>query len=322
MDPVFASFLSATDGQHAEDQLGDLLSRYAAPIVRRTVAYRLGTVCADADDVGSQVLLQLMLRLRRERMGSGLGGIDSFASYVAATAHHACDHFIRAKYPLRWRLRARLRYALEHDARYALWRAPDGTLICGHAAWRLRPPVAPPGLGRMAVPSRQDIPELLTRVFEAADGPIEFTALVDTTADTWGIPLSHHDPGAALETVVDRQPRADDVLEQRSHLKAIWAQIGELPLRQRYALLLNLKGDAITAFLVTGAASLRDIAATLELPVDQMAVLWNDLPLSDNVIAARLECTRQQIINLRMAARKRLLNRLSSEANINSGQAL
>ena len=53
-------------------------------------------------------------------------------------------------------------------------------------------------------------------------------------------------------------------------------------MRQRHALLLNLKDDAITVFLTTGAASLRDIAAALELPAEEFAALWNDLPLPDN----------------------------------------
>jgi hypothetical protein len=46
------------------------------------------------------------------------------------------------------------------------------------------------------------------------------------------------------------------------------------------------------------------------LPVEDFAVLWNELPLPDNAVAARLGCTRQQVINLRMAARKRLAHRL------------
>jgi hypothetical protein len=322
MDPVFESFLSAADGQQSEDQLGDLLGRHATPIVRRIVGYRLGTASGDADDVASQVMLQLVLRLRRERTETDLGAIDSFDSYVATAAHHACDHYIRAKYPLRWRLRNRLRYALEHDRRFALWRTPGGTLICGHAAWQSRPAVPPPAAGRIATPQRQEIPALLRTLFDAVDGPIEFTALVDTIADAWGVPLSQHDAGPVLEDVADRQPRADDVLEQHAGLSAVWAQIRELPLRQRHALLLNLKGDAITAFLVTGAASLRVIAAALELPIDELAALWNDLPLSDNVIAGRLDCTRQQVINFRMAARKRLANRLPSQANIDRGRAL
>ena len=87
-------------------------------------------------------------------------------------------------------------------------------------------------------------------------------------------------------------------------------------MRQRQALLLNLKDDALSLFLITGTASLRDLAAALEMDAAALAALWNDLPLPDNDLARRLSCTRQQVINLRMAARKRLANRLGSRANI------
>ena len=49
---------------------------------------------------------------------------------------------------------------------------------------------------------------------------------------------------------------------------------------------------------------------TLLTAVEEFAALWNELPLADNAVAARLGCTRQQVINLRMAARKRLGHRL------------
>ena len=131
-----------------------------------------------------------------------------------------------------------------------------------------------------------------------------------------------HDASHRIDAVADPEPRVDAALEQRGRLERVWTQIRGLPLRQRHALLLNLKDDAITLFLTTGAASLRDIAASLELPVEDFAALWNDLPLPDNTVAARLGCTRQQVINLRMAARKRLANRLEPQANIGAGRSL
>jgi hypothetical protein len=144
MDDVLESFLASPDEERSEEQLGDLLARHAAPLVRRIVSRRLGASSSDVDDVCSQVMLQLMLRLRRERLDANLAAIDAFASYVATAAHHGCDHFVRARYPLRWRLRSRLRYVLERDPRFALWRAADGSLICGRAEWRSRQASAMP----------------------------------------------------------------------------------------------------------------------------------------------------------------------------------
>ena len=323
MDDVLESFLASPDEERSEEQLGDLLARHAAPLVRRIVSRRLGPSSSDVDDVCSQVMLQLMLRLRRERIDDNLAAIDAFASYVAAAAHHGCDHFVRAKYPLRWRLRSRLRYVLEHDPRFALWRAADDSLICGRAEWRSRQAsAAPPPGERLAGVRKQNVRELLARLFDLSGSPLELTAVVNAAAAAWAIPLFQHDAGHAVDAVADPGPRVDASLEQRGRLERVWAQIRELPLRQRHALLLNLKDDAITVFLTTGAAALRDIAASLELPVEDFSALWNDLPLPDNTVAARLGCTRQQVINLRMAARKRLANRLGAQANIGAGRAL
>lgn len=323
MDDVLESFLAAPDEERSEEQLGDILTRHAAPLVRRIVSRRLGASSNDVDDVCSQVMLQLMLRLRRGRIDDDLAAIDAFAGYVATAAHHGCDHLIRARYPLRWRLRSRLRYVLEHDRRFALWRDAGGALTCGRTEWQGRQPsAAPPPGAPLAGVGPQNVGELLARVFDACGSPLELTAVVDAAAAAWAVPLFRHDAGHDVDRVADREPRVDAALEQRGHLARVWTEIRDLPLRQRHALLLNLKDDAVALFLTTGAASLRDIAATLELPVEEFAALWQDLPLPDNTVAARLGCTRQQVINLRMAARKRLGNRLTVQANIRTGRTL
>lgn len=315
MDPVLEPFLASPEALESEERLGDLLARHAAPLVRRVVARRLGNSCSDLDDVCSQVLLQLMLRLRQQKTESNLAGIDAFASYVATAAQHGCDHYVRAKYPLRWRLRNRIRYVLEHDARFGLWKPADGSWTCGLAGWRSRPAseASLRSEDLAGIPTRH-VPALLSRVFQLSDSPLELSAVVQAAATAWGVPLVQRDDAHRIDAVADRQPRADVALEQRERLERVWTQIRDLPLRQRHAVLLNLKDDAITLFLTTGAASLREIAASLELPVEEFAALWADLPLPDNTLAIRLECTRQQVINLRMSARKRLAHRLADES--------
>ena len=103
-------------------------------------------------------------------------------------------------------------------------------------------------------------------------------------------------------------------MDQRRFIEKVWAEIRELPRNQRVALLLNSRdsrGHAVLQLVqLTGIAFFPEIAAVLELSVEELAKLWNQLPLDDNSIAARLMCTRQQVINFRMTARKRLTNRL------------
>jgi predicted DNA-binding protein (UPF0251 family) len=48
----------------------------------------------------------------------------------------------------------------------------------------------------------------------------------------------------------------------------------------------------------------------MELSTEELAALWNDLPLEDLRIAEMLGISRQQVINLRKSARHRLARRV------------
>src|SRR4051812_29502743 len=310
MDPVLAPYLTSSDPGEADVLLGELLQQHAAPLVRRILARRLGASAADLQDLEAGVLLQLLVRLRQGRADATLDAIHAFDGYVATTARHACDHHLRAKYPLRWRLRSRILYVLTHDRQFATWKTEDGTRVCGRAGWERQSPALQSFEGVGDVPVG-DVRALLQRAFELSAAPLELHDVVDAAAASWGIPLQPVANEAQLELLPSQMPRADEAMDQRQRLRRAWSRICELPLRQRHALLLHMADDGLSLFLPTAAATLRDMAAALEMPVDEFAALWNDLPLSDNVIATRLDSTRQQVINLRMAARKRLTTRLA-----------
>jgi hypothetical protein len=315
MDPLLNAFVTAS-ADAAEEQLGVLLAAHASPVIARVIGSRLGAGSGDADDVRAQVILQLMLRLRHGRIEHTLGAIEAFSAYVAAAAHHGCDHFLRAKYPLRWQLRNRLRYALEHDRGLALWKSPHGTWLGGFRGSEAQPPGAPPPAEALAEIDPQQVRTFLTRLFDHSGGPLELTTIVDLAAAVWRVPLFPHHDVSNLEHLADGLQGAEAAMVQRQRAGQAWQEIRVLPVRQRQALLLNLKDDALSLFLITGTASLRALAEALEMDVAALAGLWHELPLSDNEVALRLGCTRQQVINLRMAARKRLVNRLNGRANI------
>jgi DNA-directed RNA polymerase specialized sigma24 family protein len=310
MDQLLEPLLAAPETD-PDETLGVLLTSHAAPIIRRVISSRLRQSGADADDVSSQVLMQLLLRLRQGKTDRDLSEIHSFAGYVATAAHHGCDHYLRRKYPLRWRLRNRIRYVLEHDPRFGVWKSTEGTWLCGVAAWQSRGASRAPSPEDVGGIDKQRVRDLLLRAFELSEGPLELSTVVDLAAAVWRIPLFQDEDATAIEAVPDAGPRTDVLMAQRGKAAHVWEEICALPVRQRHALLLNLKDDALSLFLMTGTASLRAIAGSLDLPVETLATLWNHLPLPDNDVAIRLGCTRQQVINLRMAARKRLANRLA-----------
>ena len=273
----------------------------ARPIVRHVVVRRLGWSNPNTDDVCAHAMLQLARRPGDER---------SSPDYVSTVAHHACDHYLRARYPLRWRLRNRLRYALEHDPSFALTKTADGVWLCGMAGSLERPRGTTPDRGQLVAGDPRRPQQLLRQVFDRSGGPLELTAVVDVAASAWGVPLLAQETLDDVENVADARPAVDVVLDQRREAERLWGHIQELPGRQRQALLLNLRYDALCELVATGIASMRAIAEAVEMTAEALAEIWNDVPLPDNAIAERLGCTRQQVINLRMSARKRLGNRL------------
>jgi hypothetical protein len=306
MDPLLVPFLTSPDGPAADDRLGDLLQQHATPLIRRIISRRLARPAPETEDLCAQIVLQLLVRLRQEKADARLEAIDGFTSYVAATARHGCDHYIRAQYPLRWRLRSRILYVLEHDSAFAAWKTDEGTWGCGLAGWQSLASGTPPGAAELAGTAAGDVRGLLRRAFDVSAAPLNLSDVVDVAAAVWNIPWRRFADEVHVDRLAHQGPGADEAIEQRERVAGVWARIRDLPVRQRHALLLNMRDDALSLFLTTGAAGLRDIAGALELPAEEFAALWNDLPLADNAIAVRLGCTRQQVINLRMAARKRL----------------
>jgi len=119
---------------------------------------------------------------------------------------------------------------------------------------------------------------------------------------------------SAVERLKDQRPAILDVLTHRDHLERLWAEIRELPPRQRAALLLNLRDDEgrgmIELWPQTGIAPMAELARVLELTEAEFRELWPTLPRDDQWIADRLGVTRRQVINLRKCARERLARRL------------
>ena len=82
----------------------------------------------DVDDVASEVLVELISRLRSVRAGTAETEIGSFSSYAAVAAYHACNEYLRRNYPNRHRLKARLRYLLSTEKRLAIWEGAKSAL--------------------------------------------------------------------------------------------------------------------------------------------------------------------------------------------------
>jgi len=122
------------------------------------------------------------------------------------------------------------------------------------------------------------------------------------------------DSGDTSVELADQEADVAWRVEKRIFLQRLWEELRQLPLQQRVALLLNLRDHkgrgCIALFPATGVASIDQLAEAMEMRAEQLAEMWNELPLEDSKIAELLRQTRQQIINARQSARRRLARRL------------
>lgn len=166
--------------------------------------------------------------------------------------------------------------------------------------------------------------ELLSAIFAWTNEPVELDLLTGVIAAWWNVTDETVEIDAGSDSdkrtdtagvrVADTRPDAAAETERHIYLKRLWEEISQLPPRQRAALLLNLRDEqgrgVVDLWMIVGVAAPAEVAAALEITVEEFAALWSELPLEDNRIASLLGLTRQQVINLRKSARERLVRRM------------
>lgn len=305
---LMSSFLDSP----AEDDrlLSQLISEHASPMIREIVRFKFQSnpvLLRDTEDVHNDIVVALLDKLRQIRQTRDTS-IHSFRDYVAVASYNRCHQHFRQKFPRRRSTENRVRYFLTHTPGFSLWQN-ELDWVCGTARWSGRAdPCSLETLTRViSERGRANLDRnSLQSLFQAVGAPIRLEDLVDSFAD------SSHEKEDSIE------PRAETSAEPapffRAYLEKAWKEILELPQKQRAALLLSLRdeqGDGmLIAFVAVGIAGISRIAEALQMKLEDLARLWNDLPLSDLHIADLMGIKRQQVINLRKCARERLDRRL------------
>ncbi len=307
------------DDLSLEHLVATTVTEVVIPTVQRTFR-RSPALLAATEDVVADVQMKLVQRLRAWRDGTA-DAVENVAGYASTTTVHACYGLLRQRFPNRTRLRNRMRYVMTHHPTLALVEDSPGLWRC-----RINKVRSAPAVG--AVQRLQDsprafasdrnlsdttpLPSLLEGLLAACDGPVEFDRLVDAVSVIFGVTDAAE--SSPIEAA-DHAPMAPEVLEHRASLREVWAEIVELPVRQRAALLLNMRdpegGGILELLPTTGVVTMGDIARALEISLEDLGELWARLPLDDLTIATRLGITRQQVINLRKSGRARLARRLA-----------
>lgn len=344
IDRSLIPFLEAANETVAERQLGQLIAE-STPTIEGIVRSKLRVSLdprdgsfenQDAREVISDIQTLLFVGLLRLKNGSDRKTISDFRGYLAVVSYHACYQHLRRKYPERWRLKNKLRYLLTHRPTLSLSKNVEGELLCNLA---VRDQAMMPGPSRPSQQLSEGLPEslrlslmtkgpkpgplteLLVCILERADGPVALDDLVNIVADVCRIDRQSA-RAESIDDVIGRRslqgadPQVDlsTALEQRIHLKQLWLEIRQLPLRHRAAILLNLRDaqgrGVISLFPLTRVATIRQIAEALEFSLEDFARVWRELPWDDTTIAQHLGLERQQVINLRHSARARLARQL------------
>jgi len=311
MELTYTQGLNTITGD-LSDATGPDITRLIRSVVQTELYRRRAVSPEDIEDVCSDAMVALLGSMER----AGDDPVRDFDAYAAGIARRACSAWSRRRYPAFHRLRTRLRYLLKTDPRFALWQDATSHWVCGHSAASSQAPFRAVELEMFAGIAPKTKPaQAVAEIFDIATQPLYFNDLAKICAKLWSV----EDTPETMESV--DSDAAESPLEYAPDLAVrlglLWGELQQLPQRQCAALLLNLRdpeGECATSLLVlTGTASLRDLAQLLGIEPLTFAELWPRLPLSDLEIAERLNLTRQQVINLRKCARERLLRRMGPE---------
>lgn len=323
--------------------LGDVITEHAMPLVKTIIGSKLKVYswqrfaeAVDADDLCNESLANLISYINALRLGQNEHAIRGLDEFVAKVAFNVYNSYLRRKYPQRHRLNRRIQYLLATRGDFDLWKEGDRK-VAGFLRWKNVVPAQ--RQSEVLVSLRQDersfvvehldgqpldslpLDRLLSKLFDWIGHPIEVDLLVDVVARLQGIVDQPNDEDTRTsenrgrnESLPSQQADKFSQMEQREYLKRVWNEIVLLPIRQRKALLLNLKlkdGDGlIDALPICRIASPKKIADALEMKIDDLARLWDQLPLSDAQIGEMLGVEPQKVINLRKSARERLARRM------------
>lgn len=315
-DSLLRSLIEARDEAGRLAAIERIVVDVATPTIRRAIA-RHAMQPADADDIASAVTLRLVKRLHA-CIDSEEHAIERLPDYIATQTFNAVHDVLRRRFPESVRLKNRVRYVLTRDARLAMWMSPAGP-----AAGLARHRGSEPDAGELAVAASTATRAMLQHerpavavyaLLSRIDAAVTVDALANKLAELWNVE-SHPSEEDSPLSIADDRPSPHDIVESRQTLEILWSEIRELRAPQRAALLLNLRdaegAGGLALLLMANVATFEDVAEAIGVSRARLAELWSQLPLDDLTIGEMLQLKRQQVINLRQAARDRLSRRMS-----------
>jgi len=339
MDNVLAPYLLATDDRERRQQLDELLTLRAAPLIRSVLLRRLGFYVSasganennqDAEDLYQEAMTRLVTGLN-QLQSSADSDIENFELYVSRIAANTCTDFLRAKSPARTRLKYRLRDLLKRHKDFSSWDY-DGEQLCGFADWRNRGKAAFAGEFFSDLKTELDsfeslhfadenvrvapVSRIVSEIFHWIGGPVELDLLVrmiaylldvkDQQTDALGDPDAERRDGYFPA----QAPSGELHLEANELLARLWRAVIQLSAEQRDAFAFGFEDqagqDLFTLLLAAEIASWDELAHGMGRPVQELVRLRLRMPMDSGCVADELKASRQNVHKWRFRAIRRL----------------
>lgn len=344
MDNVLAPYLTAADDRERQQQLDELVTLRASPLVRAVLRRRLGFYVSaqginknnqEAEDLYQEAITRVVLVLNELQSSAGTE-IENFELYVSRIAANTCAEFLRAKSPARTRLKYSLRDLLKRHKDLASWEH-DGEILCGLAEWRNtgRGPFSAQPLQDLetklesfkalhfaekdiqVAPLSQIVAELFDWIFE----PVEIDVLVRMIAyllDLKDQQIESFDDqsSATPDAYFAANPQAGEShLEANELLARLWRAVLLLPAKQRDAFAFGFEDhagqDLFTILLAAEIANWDELAKGMDRSVNEVVRLRLRMPMDTASAARELGATRENVYKWRFRAIRRLKTELA-----------
>lgn len=341
IDPILLPLLQAKNEAESQQSLTYLLWEVARPIVIKVVSRKIRKGFSHSlEDVCGDAIESLTKQLRAFKADPSKKEINNYRSYVAFIAEITFFEHSRRLNPNRKRLADKLARFLKIRKEFAVWNIGN-ELRYGLAEWRNQKEFAsqygrvlqlcddPLPLIKEFLPTpeieRLSLIQLLYVVIDAAGVPAKFNDLVQIIAMLRDLKdkelsiersIDSNNHNSPPKSFLQQDSHLDLILqaEQRESLRRFWQELCQLSLPQRIVYLLGMReengGGDIHLLLLTEIASINDLAIQLGVTAEWLKDHWNDLPLSNVKIGKMINCTEQQVSNMRDAVRRRLARRM------------
>ena len=279
----------------------------------------------ELDDLVAQCVVSVTAAVQRAKTESSR--IENIGGYTWRTSLTSFEAYLRRKKPGYWSVHGSVTDICKHSARTGVTRWDvKAEEVVGYVPWKEKSLEPDPGKVRLLgetldrgaleslfgeTGSRRS--ELLIYLLDWSTRPLPIGLTTRIMCALLGISDA---PEVALDQVErpSSNPSPDVLVGLREYLRFAWSEILQLPVRQRLALLLNFKdrqGANVIALLpLAGIAYHEEIASAFEMSVEELAGIWDGLPMDDETIAGRLSITPLQVSNLRAVARARLQRKM------------